>query len=99
MVKLSGLTLTNKKTRDSEIEIIITGLRPGEKLYEELLIDSKSEPTQHQLIFRANEKNISPNILNGFLDELEIELNSQNEKQVLNLMQKLIPEWEKNLNK
>ena len=66
MVKLSGLTLTNKKTRDSEIEIIITGLRPGEKLYEELLIDSKSEPTQHQLIFRANEKNISPSILNSF---------------------------------
>ena len=66
MVKLSGLTLTNKKTKDSEIEIIITGLRPGEKLYEELLIDSKSEPTQHKLIFRANEKNISPNILERF---------------------------------
>ena len=37
--------------------------------------------------------------LNGFLDELEVELNSQNEKQVLKLMQKLIPEWEKSLNK
>ncbi len=99
MVKLSGLNLTNKKTRDSEIEIIITGLRPGEKLYEELLIDSKSEPTQHKLIFRANEKNISPNILNSLLNQLEHELNLQNEEKVLFLMQKLIPEWKKSMNK
>ena len=38
-----------------DIEIIYTGLRPGEKLYEELLIDGKSEPTQHPLIFKAKE--------------------------------------------
>ena len=38
------------------LQIIYSGLRPGEKLYEELLIDGKSEPTQHPLIFKAKEK-------------------------------------------
>ena len=99
MVKLSGLKLTDKKTRESEIEIITTGLRPGEKLFEELLIDSQSEATKHKLIFRANEKNISPKVLWNFIEQLENELNSQNEEKVLSLMQKLIPEWEMSINK
>ncbi|MDP6193726.1 MAG: polysaccharide biosynthesis protein [Prochlorococcus sp.] len=41
------------KTHLSERAIVCTGLRPGEKLYEELLIDAESEATQHPLICRA----------------------------------------------
>ena len=56
MVRLSGLSLRDAANPDGDIEIVCTGLRPGEKLYEELLIDAKSEPTQHPLIFRALER-------------------------------------------
>ena len=43
---------------DGDIEIICTGLRPGEKLFEELLIDAESQPTCHPLIYRAQERSI-----------------------------------------
>ena len=56
MVRLSGLTLRNEANPTGDIEIIFTGLRPGEKLYEELLIGSKVTPTQHPRIQRANEQ-------------------------------------------
>ena len=53
MVNLSGLSIKNENNLEGDIEIISTGLRPGEKLYEELLIDAKAEKTNHPLIFRA----------------------------------------------
>ena len=56
MVRLSGLSLLNKHHPNGEIEIVCTGLRPGEKLYEELLIDAESQPTSHSLIYRAQER-------------------------------------------
>ena len=63
MVKLSGLNIKNESKRENDIEIITTGLRPGEKLFEELLIDSKAIHTKHDLIFKANEKSLSPSFL------------------------------------
>ena len=53
MVKLSGLTVKDQNNPYGDIEIHTTGLRPGEKLFEELLIDGKSEPTAHPLIFKV----------------------------------------------
>ena len=93
MIKLSGLKIKDSKNNKSDIEILTTGLRPGEKLYEELLIDSKAEPTQHKLIYRANEKNISPNKLWADLDILENELIAYKKDKVIKILQKLIPEW------
>ena len=60
MISLSGLTIKNKDTPNGAIEINSTGLRKGEKLYEELLIDDKSEKTSHTLIFKANERFVEP---------------------------------------
>ena len=54
MVRLSGLSLRDAAHPDGDIEIVCTGLRPGEKLYEELLIDAESQPTAHPLIYRAD---------------------------------------------
>ena len=51
MIKLNGMTVKDENNLDGDIEIKVTGLRPGEKL-EELLIDGKSKPTQHPLIYK-----------------------------------------------
>ena len=93
MVKLSGLRVKGEDNNLNDIQIITTGLRPGEKLYEELLIDSKAEITKHDLIFKASEKSIDFNILLPLLEELEIHLNNQNLNGVFLILQKLVPEW------
>ena len=52
MVRLSGLSIKDEHNPKGDIEIKVIGLRPGEKLYEELLIDSESKATSHPLIYR-----------------------------------------------
>lgn len=59
MVSLSGLTIKDADNPNGDIEIQFTGLRPGEKLYEELLIDNNCEGTLHPRIMRAEELQIS----------------------------------------
>ena len=56
MVRLSGLTVKDEDNPDGDIEIKVVGLRPGEKLYEELLIDGVMLPTPNPKILRAQEK-------------------------------------------
>jgi FlaA1/EpsC-like NDP-sugar epimerase len=58
MVELSGLQLRDADHPDGDIEIAITGLRPGEKLYEELLIGENPEPTAHPRIMKAHEAHL-----------------------------------------
>lgn len=55
MIELSGLSVRDESNLDGDIEITITGLRPGEKLYEELLIGESPIPTQHPRIMKAQE--------------------------------------------
>lgn len=58
MIRLSGRTVRDAENPDGDIAIVETGLRPGEKLYEELLIGAEAEPTQHARIFRAREDHL-----------------------------------------
>lgn len=69
MIELSGLTVKDTAHPDGDIEIVVTGLRPGEKLYEELLIGDNPEPTQHPRILKAHEESVPWN-------ELEYKLNA-----------------------
>jgi FlaA1/EpsC-like NDP-sugar epimerase len=55
MVELSGMTVRDESNPNGEIEIKVTGLRPGEKLYEELLIGDNPTPTSHPRIMKAHE--------------------------------------------
>lgn len=71
MVHLSGCTVKDENIPDGDIEILCTGLRPGEKLYEELLIGSNVQGTFHERILTAQEKMLSWAELNALLEKLD----------------------------
>ena len=95
MVRLSGLSIKNEKDPHGDIEIITTGLRSGEKLHEELLIDAESQPTKHPLIFRAAERSIPFKELWPKLNELEKNLKNLERNKSLDLLYSLVPEWKR----
>lgn len=70
MIHLSGLSVRSDKNPHGDIAIEFTGLRPGEKLYEELLIGDNVVATQHPMIMSANEDHLSWEVLKGKLTEL-----------------------------
>lgn len=70
MIHLSGLSVRSDKNPHGDIAIEFTGLRPGEKLYEELLIGDNVVATQHPMIMSANEDFLSWDVLKGKLSEL-----------------------------
>ncbi|MEL7310262.1 MAG: nucleoside-diphosphate sugar epimerase/dehydratase [Pseudomonadota bacterium] len=70
LIHLSGLTVHNSDGEEGDIEIVFTGLRPAEKLYEELLIGSNVSGTEHPRILRANEQSPSDGDLSRSLAEL-----------------------------
>lgn len=71
MIELSGLKLRSKEHPDGDIEIVTVGMRPGEKLYEELLIGNDPRATAHPRIMMASEHHLPWNELRPRLDELE----------------------------
>ena len=89
LLSLSSLTIKDNNHLEGDIEIIYTGLRPGEKLYEELLIDSDSESTSHPLIYVAKEKFISSEKLFPKLKLLEKNLLAFNMKESIDLLQRI----------
>ena len=96
MVTLSGLKLKDESNKDGDIEIVFTGLRPGEKLYEELLIDAECLKTSHPLIFRALEKSIKSERLWKKLDALQIAIEKHNHDESIKILSELVPQWKKN---
>ena len=85
MVELSGLTVKDEEHPDGDIEIAVTGLRPGEKLYEELLIGDNPKPTVHPRIMKAHEDFMPWAQFDAKLNALEIALNV-NDVGVIRLM-------------
>ncbi len=99
MIRLNGLTIKEPNNPKGDIEISITGLRAGEKLYEELLIDATANPTDHPLIFSAKERKISYELLFLKLKQLEKQIKIQNTNSVLEIVLDLVSEWESQLYK
>ncbi|MEJ7137264.1 polysaccharide biosynthesis protein [Amphibiibacter pelophylacis] len=72
MIELSGLTVRDTANPSGDIAIAVTGLRPGEKLYEELLIGDNPRPTSHPRIMKAVEVHLSWSELQKYLQQLDL---------------------------
>ena len=70
MIEKSGLTVRNNNNPHGDIEVITTGLRPGEKLYEELLIDAETLKTPHPKILTAKENSLDTAKLKNIISEI-----------------------------
>ena len=96
MVKLSGLSIKDDKNLDGDIEIKIIGLRPGEKLYEELLIGNNPKKTYHDKILKAQDPFIHFNRLKIDLDNLLSLIEENKVKDVKNLLSNLVQSYQSN---
>jgi FlaA1/EpsC-like NDP-sugar epimerase len=91
MIRLSGLQVKDKLNPNGDIEIKFTGLRPGEKLYEELLIGDKVSETNNPMILRAEEEMMAWGDLKLILDELEQAVDSGDHGKLRQLLIKAVP--------
>jgi FlaA1/EpsC-like NDP-sugar epimerase len=91
MVELSGLTVKDAANSSGDIEIQVTGLRPGEKLYEELLIGDNPLPTSHSRIMKAHEDFLPWGNLQGKLDVLTQALDVNDVPLIRILLKDLVP--------
>jgi len=91
MIRLSGLRIKDDKNLNGDIEIKFTGLRPGEKLYEELLICGNTDKTSHPLIMKASEDYLIWKELSIKLQELEVAATEGNEEKVREILLFLVP--------
>ena len=91
MIELSGLTVRDEANPDGDIEIVEIGLRPGEKLHEELLIEEGAQPTPHPRIVRARESMIDWLHLQQRLHELGEAIEKGDEDKAVNLLRLLVP--------
>ena len=90
MVELSGHAVRDEANPDGEVEIQITGLRPGEKLYEELLIGDDPSPTAHPRIMKAREGYREWSELRPLLSQLEWATQANDVETVLKVLQQLV---------
>ena len=96
LIRLSNLKIKDELNPDGDIEIKFTGLRPGEKLYEELLIESNSVPTEHPLIFKAGSEELFVNEeYEVKFDELESNINNHKIDEILKILYEIVPSWQK----
>lgn len=88
MIKLSGLTL------GKDIQIIVTGLRPGEKLFEELLNDKENTlPTHHPMIMIANVRKYNFDVISQEIDSLIDIVSCQDNFKIVKKMKSIVPEY------
>ncbi len=90
MVRLSGQEVRTKDTPHGAIEIKYTGLRPGEKLYEELLIGTNVSGTDHPLIMRAQEAEIEWRFLEQMLSQLDDACSRSDQVAIRSLLGKMV---------
>lgn len=90
MIELSGLIVKDEQNPHGDIEIKITGLRPGEKLYEELIIGNNPTPTSHPKILKAHEDFIIWPEMESKLDALETAMNANDISSIRLIIEQLV---------
>ena len=90
MIRLSGLEVYNEETKEGDIEIKFTGLRDGEKLYEELIIGDKVSKTAHNRILQADEESLNWEEIEMLLDEFRSAFSIRDESKAHQLLIKSI---------
>ena len=93
MIELSGLRAKRDGFDDGDIEIVITGLKPGEKLYEELLIADNPAPTAHPRIMQATEAFLPSEDLQEGISELREAIKRQDASSIRGKLEHLVPEY------
>jgi FlaA1/EpsC-like NDP-sugar epimerase len=96
IVKLSGLLVKDENNKEGDIEIKIIGLRPGEKLYEELLLGDNPQKTQHPKIQKAQDPFIPFNQLEVDLNNLKTLLDHNKVFEVKELLAKIVKTYQSN---
>jgi FlaA1/EpsC-like NDP-sugar epimerase len=94
MVHLSGLSLKSESDDNKAIEIQLVGLRPGEKLFEELLIGENVDGTEHPLIMRAEESMIAWPLLQAKLEKLDVACKNFSFDEIRELLLELVKEYQ-----
>ena len=93
MIRLSGLTERTETQPDGDIEVRFVGLRPGEKLFEELLIGNEVVPSGHPRIMCARERYIDPILLDKMIESLKVACDSNDIDGMLRQVRNLVPEY------
>lgn len=93
MILLAGLTEKTPETPDGDIAIEYVGLRPGEKLYEELLIGDDVIPSGHPRIMCARERHIDPALLDKMLASLRTACEANDTDAILRRLRNIVPEF------
>ena len=96
MIKLSGFSVKDDENQNGDIEVRITGLRPGEKLYEELLIGDNPQKTNHLKIKKTSDPYIPFNELEMDLNHLKNLLDNNLGEEVKNLLNKILKLYKSN---
>ena len=90
LISLSGMELKDDNNPEGDIEIIFTGLRPGEKLYEELLIGDNVSTTEHKRILRAEEEFLPHEEIDSIVNELLAAGNTNDVRSMKEILQDVV---------
>jgi len=96
MIELSGYSLQSAENPDGDIAIEVTGLRPGEKLYEELLIGENLVSTSHTRIMKSKEEFLPQIVFNEKLAQLLVLMSTANHHELSNFLQEVVSGYEPN---
>jgi len=94
IVELSGCTVRDSQNPDGDISITFTGLRPCQKLYEELLLSDSDEPTGHPLIRQVQERSLPSEELHQLLVNLDQALADWDRQEAVGILQSLVKEYQ-----